>query len=81
MLRGDEGALFNIANNFTIRHPNESQKGNYDTAIWHSWIFYVNLSTIHLITRLVNRKARQQAAGKARRGPGARLEGDQSHQK
>jgi hypothetical protein len=68
MLRGDEGALFNIANNFTIRHLNERQKGNYDTATWHSWMFYVNLSTIHMITRLVNRKARQQSAGKARQG-------------
>ena len=58
MLRGDEGALFNIANNFMIRHLNERQKGNYDTAIWHSWMFYVNLSTIHVITRLMNRKAR-----------------------
>ena len=60
MLRGDEGALFNIANNFTIRHLNEHQKGNYDLAIWHQWMFYVNLSTVHVITRLVNRKARQQ---------------------
>ena len=68
MLRGDEGALFNIANNFTIRHLNERQRGNYDSAIWHSWMFYVNLSTIHVITRLVNRKARQQATGKARQG-------------
>lgn len=59
MLSKDEGALFNIANNFTIRHLNEQQKGEYDSAIWHQWIFYVNLSTIHLITRLVNRKARQ----------------------
>jgi hypothetical protein len=68
MLRGDEGSLFNIANNFTIRHLNERQKGNYDTAIWHSWMFYVNLSTIHVITRLVNRRARQQTAGRPRRG-------------
>jgi hypothetical protein len=59
MLRGDEGALFNIANNFTIRHLNENQKGNYDSAIWHSWMFYVNLSTIHVIVRLMARKARQ----------------------
>ena len=70
MLRGDEGALFNIANNFTIRHLNEGQKGNYDTAIWHSWIFYVNLSTIHVITRLVNRKARQGSQAGA---PGVQL--------
>jgi len=61
MLRGDDGALFNIANNFTIRHLNDRQKGNYNTAIWHSWMFYVNLSTIHVITRLVNGRARLQA--------------------
>ena len=66
MLRGDESDLFNIANNFTIRHLNEKQKGNYDSALWHSWMFYVNLSTIHVITRLMARKARQQAVGKAR---------------
>lgn len=62
MLRGDEGDLFNIANNFTIRHLNEKQKGNYDSTTWHSWMFYVNLSTIHLITRLINRNARQRAS-------------------
>lgn len=66
MLTKDEGDLFNIANNFTIRHLNEKQKGNYDSAIWHSWMFYVNLSTIHVITRLMNRKARQQTVGKPR---------------
>jgi len=67
MLRGDEADLFNIANNFTIRHLNEKQKGSYDSALWHSWMFYVNLSTIHVITRLMARKARQQTTGKARR--------------
>ena len=61
MLRGDESDLFNIANNFTIRHLNEKQKRNYDSAIWHSWMFYVNLSTVHVITRLIARKGRQQA--------------------
>ena len=64
MLRGDEAALFNIANNFTIRHLNEKQKGNYDSAVWHSWMFYVNLSTIHVIVRLMGRKARQRAPGR-----------------
>jgi hypothetical protein len=64
MLQSDEGALFNIANNFVIRHLNEKQKDNYDSAIWHQWMFYVNLSTIHVITRLVSRKA-HQAVGKA----------------
>jgi hypothetical protein len=61
MLSKDEGDLFNIANNFTIRHLKQGQKSNYDSTIWHQWMFYVNLSTIHVITRLVNRKARQQA--------------------
>jgi hypothetical protein len=56
MLGGDEADLFNIANNFTIRHLNEKQKGNYDSPLWHSWMFYVNLSTIHLITRVMARK-------------------------
>jgi hypothetical protein len=60
MFSKDEGDLFNIANNFTIRHLNQKQKGNYDSAIWHQWMFYVNLSTIHVITRLMNRKTHQQ---------------------
>jgi hypothetical protein len=70
MLRGDEADLFNIANNFTIRHLNEKQKGNYDSTPWHSWIFYVNLSTIHLITRLMNRNARQAASAASGRAQG-----------
>ena len=56
MLRGDEADLFNIANNFTIRHFNEKQKGNYDSLLWHSWMFNVNLSTIHLITHVRERE-------------------------
>ena len=63
MLSKDEGDLFNIANNFTIRHLNPKQQGNYDSAIWHQWMFYVNLSTIYVITRLINRKNRR-AVGK-----------------
>jgi hypothetical protein len=56
MLKGDESTLFNIANNFAIRHLNDRQMGNYDSAIWHEWMFYVNLSTVHAITHLMNRK-------------------------
>lgn len=51
MLKGDESDLFNIANNFTIRHMREGQKGDYGP-LWLSWMFYVNLATVHLITRL-----------------------------
>jgi hypothetical protein len=47
----DESALFDIANNFGIRHHNDKQKTNYDAAIWLSWMFYFYLSTIHVVLR------------------------------
>ncbi len=50
----DENELFNIANNFAIRHHNEIQKLNYDPS-WLSWMFYLYLSTIHLYLRLFKR--------------------------
>ena len=55
MMTGDERDLFNMANNFTIRHYSESQRGDYDSPLWFSWMFYVNLATIHLILRLSQR--------------------------
>jgi len=45
------------ANNFSIRHFNDRQKADYESPTWISWMFYVNLSTIHLITRLLRRQA------------------------
>jgi hypothetical protein len=51
MLKSDESALFEIANNFSIRHNNSNQKEEY-SQIWLSWIFYLYLSTIHLCLRL-----------------------------
>ena len=36
----DENDIFNIANNFGIRHHNKDQQTEYDKAIWYSWIFY-----------------------------------------
>ncbi len=55
MLSKDENDLFNIANNFCVRHNNPSQKKNYDKAVWLSWMFYVYLAAIHLIIRIVNK--------------------------
>lgn len=49
----DEADLFNIANNFGIRHHNDQQKNNYDAAIWYSWMFYYYLATIHACQRLI----------------------------
>jgi hypothetical protein len=51
----DESDLFNIANNFGIRHHNSTQKASYDKPIWYSWIFYYYLATIHAVVRLIER--------------------------
>jgi hypothetical protein len=52
----DEGDLFNLANNFGIRHHNEAQKTGYDAAIWYSWLFYYYLATVHACVRLLERQ-------------------------
>lgn len=49
--RKDESALFDIANNFGIRHHNPKQKSNYDQNIWYSWIFHFYLATYHAAVR------------------------------
>lgn len=54
--KGDESDLFNIANNFGIRHHNDSQKTDYEKSIWYSWIFYYYLATIHAVLRLIEQK-------------------------
>jgi hypothetical protein len=52
----DESALFDLANNFGIRHHNPNQKTNYDRAIWYSWIFHFYLATYHAAIRLLIKK-------------------------
>jgi hypothetical protein len=47
----DEADLFNLANNFGIRHCNDRQKTDYDSALWLSWMFYYYLATIHVVLR------------------------------
>ncbi len=51
LLKADEQALFNIANNFGIRHHNQRQRREY-SAVWLSWMFYMYLATVHLCVRL-----------------------------
>jgi len=55
IMTSDENDLFNIANNFGIRHNNKDQKTDYDKAIFYSWIFYYYLATIHATTRLIEK--------------------------
>lgn len=52
----DEAALFDIANNFAIRHANEKQKSNYDPAVWLSWVFYFYLATINACLHMLERR-------------------------
>ncbi|WP_077530917.1 hypothetical protein [Vreelandella utahensis] len=51
LTKKDEKDLFNLANNFGIRHHNDQQKTNYDAALWLSWMFYYYLATIHVLLR------------------------------
>jgi hypothetical protein len=57
LLRGDERDLFNIANNFAIRHNDPKQKREYEDALWIGYLFQLFLSNIHLVLRLNERPA------------------------
>jgi hypothetical protein len=52
----DERDIFNIANNFGIRHKNDKQKTQYDTQIWLAWMFYYYLATLYTSIKLLDRK-------------------------
>lgn len=52
----DESDLFNIANNFGIRHHTSKQKTNYDKNIWLSWMFYFYLATLHACIRILKKQ-------------------------
>ncbi|MBD2014977.1 hypothetical protein H6F96_13485 [Microcoleus sp. FACHB-53] len=51
-----EQDLFNIANNYDIRHHNEKQKKDYDKPIWYTWMFYFYLSTVYTAVRLIKKQ-------------------------
>jgi len=51
----DESDLFELANNFGIRHHRQNQQTDYDQAIWYSWMFHYYLATIHACVRLIEK--------------------------
>jgi hypothetical protein len=53
----DDDDIFNIANNFSIRHYNQLQRDLYNKPIWYSWLFYFFLATIHAVSRLIEEDA------------------------
>ena len=59
LLRTDEQELFNLANNFGIRHLRQDQKLDYDRAVWLSWMFYHYLATINACLHLIERQKRE----------------------
>lgn len=59
MLSKDEAALFEIANKFWIRHNKPTDKREYDHEAWWSWLFYLYMDSIALVTHL---RESQQAA-------------------
>lgn len=60
LLKGDEGALFQIANSFSIRHRDAGQKADYDP-VFLDWVFWWYLATIELSDRLLARDASRDA--------------------
>jgi len=52
----DEKDLFNIANNFGIRHHKKEQKTDYDQEVWLDWMFYHYLATINTVIRLIRKR-------------------------
>lgn len=55
LLRKDEGALFQIANEFDLRHRDAKQRPDYDEA-YLDWVFWWYLATIELTDRLLARQ-------------------------
>jgi len=58
--KNDGSDLFNIANNFAIRHHDPKQKNKYDESIWYSWIFHFYLATYHAAIRLLIKKQKEK---------------------
>jgi hypothetical protein len=56
LLRKDEDALFNIANNFNLRHRNARQQSDYSEDFLE-WLYWWYLATVELTDRLLTRPA------------------------
>jgi len=63
----DEADLFQLANNFGIRHHRKDQKTDYDSSIWLSWMFYYYLATVHACLRLIEKSKAAEVASKTPR--------------
>lgn len=53
----DSSDIFQIANNFSLRHHNPNQNTSYDKAIWYDWIFQFYLATCITTLKLIKKKS------------------------
>jgi hypothetical protein len=56
LLTKDETALFQIANQFAVRHQRADQRGDYDP-VFLDWLFWWYLGTVQLTDQLLARQA------------------------
>ncbi len=61
LFRRDERSLFQIANEYGLRHQQEGQKSDYDPAFL-DWVFWWYLATIELTDRVLARQGAGRAA-------------------
>lgn len=57
LAKSDRGALFDIANNFHIRHQDAKQKRDYDE-FYLDWIFWLYLASIELTNRVIDEQTK-----------------------
>jgi hypothetical protein len=55
LLSKDEDRLFEIANQFALRHNNADQRSDYELGPFLEWVFHCQLATIQLCVRLGSR--------------------------
>jgi hypothetical protein len=58
-VKKDEGALFQVFNEFGVRHLKSHEKIEYDRPVFLAYIFYCSLATIHLCEQLIARSGKQ----------------------
>ena len=58
LAKSDRSALFDIANNFHVRHQDAKQKRDYDD-FYLDWIFWLYLASIELTNRVIDQQAAQ----------------------
>ncbi|MDF2267446.1 hypothetical protein P2Q00_18690 [Streptomyces coacervatus] len=58
LLTKDAGSLFQIANNYGIRHQKADQLTQYDPDLYLEWVFFLFLSVIHLTNRIATEQAK-----------------------